>query len=57
MLAGTRRMAFRDALKLRRSARFSVFLTGLACSVVPFIAPLIAASAMTRLVHSLAARR
>jgi uncharacterized protein involved in cysteine biosynthesis len=57
MLAGARRMPFRDALKLRRSARFSVFLTGLACSVVPFIAPLIAASAMTRLVHSLAARR
>ena len=53
MLAGTRQMPWREALKLRRSARFSVFLTGLACSVIPFIAPLIAASAMTRLMHSL----
>jgi hypothetical protein len=26
-----------------------VFLVGLACSIVPFIAPLIGASAMTRL--------
>jgi uncharacterized protein involved in cysteine biosynthesis len=57
MLAGTRRMPWRDALRLRRSARFSVFLTGLACSIVPFIAPLIAASAMTRLMHTLASRR
>lgn len=53
MLAGARRMPWRDALKLRRSARFAVFLTGLACSVIPFIAPLVAASAMTRLVNSL----
>lgn len=56
MLAGTRRMPWRDALRLRRSARFSVFLVGLACSIVPFVGPLVAASAMTRLVHSLAAR-
>ncbi len=57
MLAGMRAMPWRDALKLRRRNRFAVFLTGLACSVVPFIAPLIAASAMTRLVRSLAAAR
>ncbi len=55
MLAGTRRMPWRDALRLRRGHRFSVFITGLACSVIPFIAPLIAASAMTRLVHAFAA--
>lgn len=55
-LAGTRRMPFRDALKLRRSARSSVFLIGLACSIVPFVGPLVAASAMTRLVHALTSR-
>jgi uncharacterized protein involved in cysteine biosynthesis len=56
MLAGMRRMPFGDALKLRRSARLSVFLVGLTCSVVPFVAPLVAASAMTRLVNSLTNR-
>ena len=56
MLAGTRQMPWRDALKLRRGARFAVFLTGLACSIVPFVAPLIAASAMTRLIHALRTR-
>ena len=53
-LAGMRRMPFSEALALRRSARFSVFLVGLACSVIPFLAPLVAASAMTRLVNRLA---
>lgn len=52
-LAATRHMPFRDAVKLRRSARFGFFLIGLACSIVPFIGPLIAASAMTRMVQSL----
>lgn len=52
-LAATRHMSYREALKLRRSARLSVFLVGLACSIVPFIGPLIGASAMTRLVQSL----
>jgi uncharacterized protein involved in cysteine biosynthesis len=57
MLAGTRRgLTFKEALKLRRSARFAVFLVGLACSVVPFVGPLVGASAMTRLVHTLATR-
>jgi uncharacterized protein involved in cysteine biosynthesis len=52
-LAGTRRgLSFREALKLRRSMRLSVFLIGLACSIVPFVGPLVAASAMTRLVHN-----
>ena len=52
-LAGMRRMPFGDAKRLRRRARFSVFMTGLACSVIPFVAPLVAASAMTRLVDKL----
>ena len=56
MLAGTRQMPWRDALKLRRSARLSVFIAGLACSIIPFISPLVAASAMTRLVNSLRTR-
>jgi hypothetical protein len=29
-----------------------VFLVGLACSVIPFFAPLVGASAMTRLVQA-----
>jgi uncharacterized protein involved in cysteine biosynthesis len=49
-LAAARRMPFDEAKRLRKRARLSVFLTGLACSVIPFVAPLVAASAMTRLV-------
>lgn len=56
-LAATRRMPFSDAKRLRRSARFSVFLVGLACSLIPFLAPLVAASAMTRLVDTLKRRQ
>ncbi len=51
--AAMRRMPFREALKLRRSARFSVFVVGVACAVIPFLGALIGASAMTRLVNSL----
>ena len=53
--AAMRRLPFKDALKLRRSARVSVFVVGVACTV-PFLGALIGASAMTRLVHSLQAR-
>lgn len=56
MIAALRRMPFKQALRLRRSKRFSVFLVGLACAVIPFIGPLIGASGMTRLVHALSAR-
>ena len=56
MLAGMRRMPFKDAKRLRRTARLSVFLVGLACSFIPFLAPLVAASAMTRLVAKLSSR-
>ncbi|MGE0047146.1 MAG: EI24 domain-containing protein [Hyphomonadaceae bacterium] len=55
-LAAARRMKFRDAKKLRRTARISVFLCGIACSLIPFLAPLVAASVMTRLVNQLCAR-
>jgi CysZ protein len=56
MIAALRRMPFKDALKLRRSARTSVFLVGVACALIPFIGPLIGASGMTRLVHALSTR-
>ncbi len=48
-----RRMPFKEALKLRRSVRLSVFVIGVACVVIPFLGALIGASAMTRLVNSL----
>ncbi len=57
MIAGMRRLPFREALQLRRRARFSVFLVGLACAIVPFVGPLIGASGMTRLVNALARRQ
>ncbi len=47
-----RRMAFSDAIALRKRKGLSVFLIGLACSFVPFFAPLVGASAMTRFVNS-----
>ena len=53
MTAAMRRMGFKDALKLRRGARLSVFSVGVACVVIPFLGALIGASAMTRLVNSL----
>jgi CysZ protein len=48
-----RRMSYRDAVALRKRNGFSVFLVGLACSFIPFFAPLVGASAMTRLVNGL----
>lgn len=53
MIAAMRRLPFRDALRLRRKHRFSVFLVGIVCALVPFVGPLIGASAMTRLTHAL----
>jgi len=43
-------------VSLRRRNGGSVFLVGLACSVIPFFAPLVGASAMTRLVQSIRAK-
>ncbi|MGE0597146.1 MAG: EI24 domain-containing protein [Hyphomonadaceae bacterium] len=56
-LAGARRMPFRDAVQLRKRNGFSMFMVGLACCVIPFLAPLVAASAMTRLINGLVASR
>ncbi|MBY9065816.1 EI24 domain-containing protein [Hyphomonas sp. WL0036] len=52
-LAAARQMSFRQAVTLRNRHGISVFLVGLACSVVPFFAPLVGASAMVRLVNNL----
>lgn len=52
-LAAARQMSFREAVRLRNRYGFSVFLVGLASSVVPFFAPLVGAGAMVRLVHRL----
>jgi uncharacterized protein involved in cysteine biosynthesis len=51
-IAAARHMSFRDAVALRKRNSGSVFLVGLACSFIPFFAPLVGASAMTRLVQS-----
>ena len=55
-ITAARHMNYRDAVALRKRNGASVFLVGLACSVIPFFAPLVGASAMTRLVQSLQAR-
>ena len=52
-ITAARHMSYADAIALRKRHGGAVFLVGLACSVIPFFAPLVGASAMTRLVHSL----
>jgi CysZ protein len=52
-VTATRHMNYRDAVALRKRNGGAIFLVGLACSVIPFFAPLVGASAMTRLVQSL----
>jgi uncharacterized protein involved in cysteine biosynthesis len=52
-ITAARHMSYRDAVALRKRHGGAVFLVGLACSVIPFLAPLVGASAMTRLVQSL----
>ncbi|MET0182403.1 MAG: EI24 domain-containing protein [Caulobacterales bacterium] len=52
-LAALRAMNWRDARTLRKRAPFAVFIVGLICSIVPFVAPLLGAAAMTRLVKAL----
>ena len=51
-IAAARHMSFREAVALRKRNGASVFLVGLACSVIPFFAPLVGAGAMTRLVQA-----
>jgi CysZ protein len=53
--AAARHMRYADAVALRKRHRLAVFLVGLACSIIPFVAPLVGASAMARLVNSLRA--
>lgn len=52
-LAAARQMSFKEAVRLRNRHGASVFLVGLACSVIPFFAPLVGAGAMVRLVQKL----
>ena len=50
---GDGRRTARQALALDRRCKWA--MVGLACSVIPFLAPLVGASAMTRLINSLRA--
>jgi CysZ protein len=52
-ITAARHMSYADAVALRKRHSGAVFLVGLACSVIPFFAPLVGASAMTRLIQSL----
>lgn len=54
-ITAARHMTYADAVALRKRNGLSVFFVGLACSVIPFFAPLVGASAMTRLVQSVRA--
>lgn len=52
-LAAARQMSFKEAVRLRNRHGASVFMVGLACSIIPFFAPLVGAGAMVRLVQKL----
>lgn len=52
-ITAARHMSYADAVSLRKRHGAAVFFVGLACSLVPFLAPLVGASAMTRLIQSL----
>lgn len=52
-ITAARRMSFAEARALRKRHGGAVFMVGLACSFIPFLAPLVGASAMTRLINSL----
>ena len=52
-VTAARHMSYKDAVAFRKRFGLSVFMVGLACSLVPFVAPLVGASAMTRLIQSL----
>ncbi len=51
-MAAVRAMSWEEARAFRRRHAAPIFLIGLACSFIPFIAPLIGASAMTRFVRA-----
>lgn len=52
-ITAARHMSYAQALALRKRHGAAVFAIGLACSFIPFFAPLVGASAMTRLVQAL----
>jgi CysZ protein len=56
MLAAVRRMSWREARAFRRRAGLAPFIVGLVAAILPFVAPLYGASAMTRLIKSLSAK-
>lgn len=51
--AARQHMSYADAVAFRKRHGGAVFMVGLACSIIPFVAPLVGASAMTRLIHAL----
>lgn len=51
-ITAARHMSYAEAVALRKRHGLDVFMVGLACSLVPFLAPLVGASAMTRLIQS-----
>jgi CysZ protein len=55
-ITAARHMPYADAVALRKRHGAAVFAVGLACSIIPFFAPLVGASAMTRLVQTLRTR-
>lgn len=52
-ITAARHMSYADAVAFRKRHGTQVFMVGLACSIIPFVAPLVGASAMTRLIQSL----
>jgi CysZ protein len=52
-LTALRRLTWEQARALRRQHRAAIFVIGLFAALLPFVAPLFAASAMTRLLKSL----
>jgi len=52
-ITAARRMSYAQAVALRKRHGAAVFAVGLACSFIPFFAPLVGASAMTRLINTL----
>ncbi len=52
-ITAARHMSYANAVALRKRHGMEVFMVGLACSLVPFLAPLVGASAMTRLIQLL----
>ena len=48
-------MSYAEAVALRTRHGLAVFVVGLACSIIPFVAPLVGAGAMVRLINALRA--